>query len=60
MTVDWSHWMQLTEPEQKALWSQYRAIVGDEANRAKFNKWQRLDLAIRYPHSWRREAARHV
>ena len=53
MTVDWSRWMQ----ERDALLQQYRAIVTAEILAARANSWRRLDMALRYPYTWRDKIA---
>lgn len=52
-TVDWSRWMEMSEPHQRQLMANYRDIVAREIAAAKANNWRRLDMALRYPYTWR-------
>jgi len=46
MTVDWSNWLTLTDEQKRALWAQYRQIVSDEAQQARFANYKKLDAAL--------------
>jgi len=46
MTVDWSNWLALSDDEKRALWAQYRQIISDEAQQARFNNYKKLNDAL--------------
>jgi hypothetical protein len=47
MTVDWTHWLQLSPDEQAALWRRYREIVRSESEQAKATNYRAMEAAMR-------------